>query len=262
MKDPDRPRRKLSEAELEQRRAASRNKRTVTPAMLAANRERAKLSTGPITPEGKARSSRNGWKTGLHSRIHKLHFDAGMVSLLGAKGKPCVSTCPKFSTCTLVADGLTSPGGDCLDKERFVQAFDAIIEAVQGGEMAGMHGLMASELAAALQMLHDLRTTMADQGLVIGIPMISPEGEVVRRADGSEVIGKYVPNPGYPLMLKQLEVMGISLPEMLVTPQSKERAKTGKQQTDALSTMMGEIAGRAAGMRPAAVSLPHEADSD
>ncbi len=259
MKPPIRQRRQLSEAELEQRRAAARAKRTVSPEMIAANRRNAQLSTGPRTPEGKARSSRNGWKTGLHSGIHKLHFDAGMTSLLGAKGKPCLSTCPKFGTCTLVADGLTQPGGDCLDKERFVQAFDAIIEAVQGGEMAGMHGLMASELAAALQMLHDLRSTMADQGLVIGIPMVSPEGGIVKRADGSEVIGKYIANPGYPLMLKQLEVMGISLPELLVTPQSKAKAKVQEEATDAMQTVLGGIFQRAAAAKGAPL-LPGKAE--
>jgi hypothetical protein len=262
VKPPVRQRRKLSKAELEQRRAAARNKRTVTPAVIAANRANAQLSTGPVTPEGKARSSRNGWKTGLHSGIHKLHFDAGMASLIGAKGKPCVSTCPKFGTCTLVADGLTSPGGDCLDKERFVQAFDAIIEAVQGGEMHGMHGLMASELAAALQMLHDLRATMAEQGLVIGIPMTTSDGDVITRKDGTEVIGKYIPNPGYPLMLKQLEVMGISLPELLVTPQSQAKAKVEKDTSTGIQTALGAIFARAG--KPAAgggrAPIEHEPD--
>ena len=54
--------------------------------------------------------------------------------------------------------------------------------------------------------------------------------------------------------------LGISLPELLVTPQAKAKANTGKQQADALSSLMGEIAGRATTHRGGMVqlgALPH-----
>lgn len=217
-----------------------RDRPPLTPAQLQQRRDAAKKSTGPRTLEGKARSSRNGWKHGLTSKIHGAHFDNGMASLLGAVGKPCQTTCPKYP-CALVTDGQTSPGGSCLDKQVFVQAFGSIIDALERGSMEGMHGLMASEIAAALQMLHELRTQIADQGLVIGIPMVTDEGKVITRADGSEVMGKFIANPGYPMMVKTLEVLGISLPELLATPQSKARAKVAEETTDAMQTVLGGI---------------------
>ncbi|WP_337052469.1 hypothetical protein [Pseudoxanthomonas sp. USHLN014] len=251
MKKSIRPRRPLTAGELEQRRAAARAPRgPLTDAQLAANRANAQKSTGPVTAEGKARSSRNAWKTGLHSAVHRVHFDNGMQSLIGAMGKPCLTTCPKYP-CSLVEDELTSAGGSCLDKQVFVQAFGSIIDAVENGSMGGMHGLMASELAAALQQLHDLRATMADQGLVIGIPMIGEDGEVITRKDGSEVIGKYVANPGYPMMIKTLEVLGISLPELLVTPQAKARAKVEEEKADSMQTVLAGIFQRAAAAKGA-----------
>lgn len=225
--------RKLSERELQQRRDA------------------AGKSTGPRTEAGKARSSRNNWKHGLNSAIHRGHFDNGMQSLVGAMGKPCLSTCPKYP-CGLVEDGMTSPGGTCLDKQVYVQAFGAIIDALENKDLAGVGSMMAAEIASALQMLHDLRSTIATQGLVIGIPMIDGDSNVVTRADGSEVIGKYVANPGYPMMLKTLEVLGISLPELLVTQQSQARAKVEGDKVDAMQTMLGGIFQRAnAGRLPA-----------
>src|SRR5579875_3905126 len=40
----------------------------ITEAQLAANRANAQKSTGPATPKGKARSSRNSFKHGLYSK--------------------------------------------------------------------------------------------------------------------------------------------------------------------------------------------------
>ena len=47
----------------------------LNPAQLAANRANAQFSTGPRTPEGKARVSRNAVKHGLNSS--KLFVRAG-----------------------------------------------------------------------------------------------------------------------------------------------------------------------------------------
>lgn len=223
---------------------AIKSRRPLTEAELRQRREAAKKSTGPRTLEGKARVSRNGWKHGLTSKVHAAHFDNGMQSLLGPMGKPCKSTCPKYP-CSLVEDGHTSPGGTCLDKQVFVQAFGSIIDALENGSMDGMQGLMASEISAALQMLHDLRATVSAQGLVIAIPMINDDGQVITRKDGTEVIGKYVANPGYAMLIKTLETLGISLPELLVTPQSKAKAKVAEEATDAMQTVLGGIFQRA-----------------
>lgn len=226
----------------------------LTEAQLRQRREAAKKSTGPRTLEGKARSSRNNWKTGLHSKanltsaIHRGHFDTGLDALVGAVGKPCKSTCPKYP-CSLVDDGVTSPGGSCLDKTVYVQAFAAVIDAVQNRSMEGVGGVMAAEIASTLQMLHDLREQCADMGPILGIPAVTSEGNVITRADGSEVMSKWIVNPAWPVVLKTLEVLGISLPEALATPQAQARAKVEGEAADALQQAMGGIFQRAQAAR-------------
>ncbi len=227
------------------KKSAIRTRKPLSAAQLQQRRDAAKKSTGPRTLEGKARSSRNAWKHGLTSTLHTAHFDNGMQSLLGAMGKPCQTTCPQYP-CSLVDEGHTSPGGSCLDKRVYVQAFGSIIDALEKGSMDGMHGLMAAEISAALQMLHQLRAEVADQGFVIGVPAINDAGQVIYDKDGKMVMGKYLANPGYPMMIKTLEVLGISLPELLVTPQAKAKAKVQEEATDAMQTVLGGIFQRAA----------------
>lgn len=226
------------------RRKAGEGKRQLSERELAQRREAAKKSTGPRTVEGKAASSRNAWKHGLDSAVHKAHFENGLAPLLHATGKPCRTTCPKYP-CALVDAGDTQAGGNCLDKQTYVQAFGAIIDAVSSRSMDGVHGLMAAEVASTLQMLHELKASVTELGPMIGIPMLTSEGEVVTRADGTEVMGKYVANPGWPLVLKTLEVLGISLPELLATPQSQARAKVEGEKVDAMQTALGSIFQRA-----------------
>lgn len=176
-------------------------------------------------------------------------MDTGLRSLLGVVGKPCLTTCPihpdnpklGMRACSLVQDGLTSAGGNCLDKQVYVDAFGHIIAAVQNRDFEGVNGLMATEISAAVQMLHDLRRTVADQGIVVAVPATTAEGAIIKRADGSEVIAKLISNPGYPLMLKTLEVLGISLPELLATPAAANRAKTEDEAAGAMQTLIGGI---------------------
>lgn len=234
-------------------------KRPLSEAQLAQRRAAAAHSTGPRTDEGKARSSRNGWKHGMYSAVHRAHFGNGLKALLGTMGKPCLTTCPIHPdnpnrtepACTLVEEGITSAGGNCMDKQVYVHAFGAIIDAVESRQMEGVHALMASEVASTLQMLHELKTRVTDLGPMIGIPMIDGDGRVVTRADGSEVMGKWVTNPGWPVVLKTLEVLGINLGELLATPKSQAQAKVEGEKADAMQTLLGGIFQRGAAARGA-----------
>lgn len=232
-----------------------------TPAMVEANRRNAQLSTGPKTEAGKAAVCRNGWKHGRDSRALRLSFaQSGANALAHLFGKPCRTTCqfhpdnPEVERpCTLVLDGLTRAGGNCLDKTQYVNALAAISSALETGEMSGVHSMLAAEGAKVMQILQQLSEEVASRGVLIPVPIVTKDGNVIREEDGTLTALEYRINPALPHFQKMLSDFGISLPEMLATPAAREKAKTGKQASDALSTLMGQIAERAGAPRPAAL---------
>lgn len=232
-----------------------------------ANRRNAQLSTGPKTDEGKAASSRNAWKHGLNSAVAKSTFARhGAQAMAKLFGKPCLTTCPMHPDnpevvhpCSLVLDGITSAGGNCLDKTVFVQSLAAIHDAMAGGEMDGVHAMLAAEGGKVMQLLHETMSEITNNGLMTAVPMVTKEGDVVYDREGKIVIADYKPNPMLAVYIKLLGDFGISLPEMLATPQSRARAKVGEDNANAMQTLMGRIA-QAAGPMPAArPALVHKA---
>lgn len=238
----------------------AREKRPVSQRKLEANRRNAQKSTGPRTEEGKAISSRNGWKTGMHSQVAKQAFaQHGIASMAKLWGKPCLTTCPVHpdnpdatNPCSLVLDGLTRAGGNCLDKTVFVQALAALHDAMESGQLGGVHAMLAAEGGKVMQLLHELMGEITNKGLMIPVPMVTKEGDVVYDKDGQMVVADYKANPMIAVYVKLLGDFGISLPEMLATPQSRARAKTGEQAADTFQTMMARIFQRAGPSSPGA----------
>lgn len=232
--------RPLSPAELEQRRAAS----------LVA-REHA---TGPRTEDGKASSSRNAWKHGRYSAINRQSFGLAASSMAKLFGKPCVTTCPFHpdnperteTPCSLVLDGLTHAGGSCLDKTVYVNALQALMDSLRDNDMDGMHGVLASEMASSLQMLHHFRSEIADKGVMVEIPATTREGALVIDPRTQEpVVGDYKLNPVIPHMIRFTETLGINFAELMATPKARERMRENEDEAGLMQTLIGAIAQRA-----------------
>lgn len=204
---------RMTERALEQRRAA------------------AAKSTGPKTEDGKAASSRNAWKHGEYSALNRLHLENAAV--FSAFGKPCKTTCPKYP-CSLVDDGLTREGGDCLDKTVYVDAFTSLIEGVQRGDYDAANSMAAAQLAGAVEILQHMREAIAEHGILIEQDVYDKEGAVC----GS----KTILNPVIPNYTKLLFSLGISLPEMMATPKAREKLFDPKDDTDPIAQLFSGIA--------------------
>lgn len=270
-----RPKRPLTERELAQRREAGKAKKPnmrQTEAALAQRRAASAAAmghqTGPITEEGKAISSRNAWKHGQRSAVNRAAFTTVAGSLgLSAFGKPCRTTCPVHpdnpdrseAPCSLVKNQLTQAGGDCLDKTVYLQAFEAIIDAVENGDMSGMNAQLAANLGANLQLLHQIRHEIATKGLIFTSPMVDKEGNIVREDDGTAVVGKVHQNPAVFMLIRLTEALGLSLPETLATPRSREKVREADEAGDTLQQFVGAIAER---FNKASARTPRTIDHD
>ncbi len=216
----------LSEKALQQRRAASL--------------EAAKKSTGPVTEEGKAASSRNNWKDGEYSVFNreKQWMDYGLLS------KPCKSTC-RFHPCQAVERGDTQPGGDCKDQRVYMDAYMDIVEALKTGELEHVHAQRAHHLASASSVLHDLQGQIRTRGPLIDVPVINRNGEAVK-IDGKPLTVPKV-NPLLMTYVKMLASMGISFADEMLTPRAVQKVQDGEDAADAINDLFTRALSRAGG---------------
>lgn len=252
----------MSEKAVQQRRAAQ-------PAATEASRD---ASTGPRTEEGKAASSRNAWKHGRYSAVHRHQFGTGAMHISKLFGKPCRTTCPFHpenperteAPCSLVLDGLTRAGGPCLDKTVYVQALGAVMDVLQNGDMDGMNGLFATELASNLELLRAIRESIAEQGIVIEIPMVTKDGTVpLNPTTGKPYIAEAKANPVLAHLIRFVEALGISFPEMTATPRARRGMEAEEETASGLAGILGAIASRARSNLPAPrPALPHDEEGD
>jgi len=255
--------RPLTEAELRQRREAA-------PKGLAAGALAGK-STGPITEDGKAVSSRNAWKHGRYSAINRAQFGIGAASVSRMFGKPCQTTCPFHpdnpdrteAPCSLVLDGLTHAGGSCLDKTVYVHALQGLMEAMQNGEMDGVHGLLATEMASTLQLMQKIREEISERGVVVEVPVVTKDGKVViDESTGRPYASEVKANPVLAHLISLMDRMGINFGELMATPKARERLREDDDAADSFQRVMGAIFSRASNRLPAKRVIENGSDDD
>lgn len=246
MNDPKKPKGKytMSEAALAQRRANA-------PIANEASRE---CSTGPRTEEGKANTSRNAWKHGRYSAVNRAQFGLGATSMAKMFGKPCLTTCPyhpdnpqrEEKPCGLVLDGLTHAGGSCLDKTVYVHALDSLMQAMRDGEMDGMHGVLAKEVASNLQVIDAVRNAISEAGVYIPQFEITKDGEVILDPEtGKKLVADLKINPALFALAKLNDSLGINMAELMATPRQRERMAEADDAADGLQRAIGAIFARA-----------------
>ena len=234
------PKNIMSPAQIEQRRNAGKKKKTMSNAAIQQRQNAADLSTGPTTEEGKIVSSRNSWKTGEHSYVAKAEMwqELGIGFL-----RPCKSTCPKHP-CSLVDDGITQPGGDCGDKQVYVEAFDSIMNTLHSGKVESMHGVMASQVANAVNLIQQLHDFINANGVMLAMPLLGKGNEPIIDKETNEPYMTYSRNPLLNDIPKMMHELGINLPELMATPKAIVQKGNDEDANNALGELFGRL-GRA-----------------
>lgn len=198
---------------------------SLTPEAVAARQKNSLCSTGPRTPGGKHRSSRNSWKHGQAA--------AGLVARIV---KPCTSTCEIYDTCEFIFDEKTEPGGDCLDREHFIQILGAIQEALAGNRK-DFDGLAAVMLANVMDMVNGMLEKLHDDQYMVIEQKVDERGRVLSES--------YKPHPLLFSLPKLLSDLGLTLIDWNATPGQISKNKIGEDGVKTLGEMMSAAMGKA-----------------
>lgn len=189
-----------------ERLCVKKRKYTLSEAALEQRRQAGHTSPGPSTPEGKAASKMNAWKHGLHARSRVLNL-----------GKPCKSTCWQYP-CSLVDDGATRPGKQCLDKEYLLSCIESVSRAVSTGDLDDLKNVVSLQLGQSLSVIDELQGSILEYGVYMKDEKLDKDGKVLGYA--------LKPNPSLLALANLLKAVGVTLPDFMITPAAMEKKKT------------------------------------
>lgn len=184
----------LSEAALEQRRQAAKQPK---PGMVGV---------------------RNAWKHGRHA--------ASFLTRL----KPCRSTCPQYP-CELVADNVTEPGKDCLDKVELLNIIHAVHAALKDpkGGAADFQEIAAVNIANSIRILEMLQEDIMRDGTVIKSTKPSQWGEVT----------EYKLHPSLLALPKMIQDLNLTPDQFMITPKAQAKSDGEKEAAKTIGELLG-----------------------
>ncbi len=193
----------MSEAALEQRRKAA------------------------LQPQPNNAGNRNGWRHGRYA------------SNFLARIKPCLSTCPNYP-CSLVEDGRTAPGKDCLDAEEMLNIVRAVHSALKDPEsQEGLQEISASVIGNNIRILEMLQEDIFRDGTIL---------KSVKTTDkGSHT--EYKLHPAFNALPKMIQDMGFSLDSFALTPKVKKQLGTDEEAARSITDMFKAVGGQLAAAR-------------
>jgi len=128
--------------------------------------------------------------------------------------------------------GETKRGGDCKDMLVYVEAFDSIISTLNSGDGQYAHGLLASQVAGAVDLLTQMREEIRKHGAMVLKPYVTNKGELIQH--NGELVGEFKINPLIQHYNKLLGELGLNLPELMATPRAIAKDSTEKENGDKL----------------------------
>ncbi len=200
----------------------------LSPAELRQRHMASKKSTGPKTEKGKATVSLNAFKNGMFAKKLKSQI----------RGKPCFSTCEKFSSCIFVLHEKTRPGGKCLDVadwEMVEETTEAIILAMDG-DNTKLNAVAAAHMSMMLALAHQMFMDIQSRGINVERYLTNKDGNII----GSQTID----NPHINNLVKVLDKVGINLTEFVATPMAQQKVATDVEVTETAAAITRRLIDR------------------
>lgn len=166
--------------------------------------------------------NRNAWKHGKFAQNY-----------IQNKLKPCLSSCPHYP-CSLVEEGKTEPGEDCLDKAEVIEAYSAIIDAIKTKQLDDFNDMSALMLAQTLSVISEMLDRIKTDGTLIREPMVDKEGNITGY--------RYKQHPHLEALPKMIANLGLNPGEFLLTPKSKAKVDGEKEAAQTLADLMSAAA--------------------
>ena len=194
-------------------RVTRRRQYTLSDAALEQRRQAAQQ------PKPGMQGVRNNWKHGLYAKDFANRL------------KPCKSTCHRYP-CSMVNDGTTSPGGDCLDKAELMQFFRAVHTAITTQSTDDFNGYSALLIANSMKILQDMQEAILQDGTVLKREKMTKEGLQV----------EYVLHPALQALPKLIADLGMHPNEFMITPKAISKQDTEEAGLRTLADLMSGVA--------------------
>ena len=189
-----------------------RREYTLSPAAIEQRRQAA------LQPKPGMQGVRNAWKHGRHASSFLTRL------------KPCKTTCPQYP-CELVADNVTEPGKDCLDKAELLSIIHAVHDAIKDPKdgTAAFQEIAAVNIANSIRILEMLQEDIMRDGTVIKSLKPTAFGNVV----------EYKLHPSLLALPKMIQDLNLTPDQFMITPKAKAKVDGEQEAAKTIGELLG-----------------------
>jgi len=162
--------------------------------------------------------NKNAWKHGNSAQ-----------NFIESKIRPCLSTCSKYP-CSIIVEGATKPGGDCLDKAEIIGYYRAILKGIQQKDYGDFNEVAALLMAQTIHTAQMLLEDVARDGSTLKRDKVNKIGEVIAT--------EYVPHPSLQTLPKILAELKINPNEFMLTPKIQAKLDEEEKDRQTLTSLM------------------------
>ena len=161
---------------------------------------------------------RNAWKHGKYASSFLTRL------------KPCKTTCPQYP-CELVADNVTEPGKDCLDKLELLNVIRAVHSALKDPKdgLADFQEIAAVNIANSIRILEMLQEDIMRDGTVIKSSKMTKFGTEI----------EYKLHPALLALPKMIQDLNLTPEQFLITPKAQAKVEGEKEAAKTIGEMLG-----------------------